>query len=139
MLLGDADRCRENQGFIFYNQHSFRASWLGAGLIGRLTNADLISYHRQINVKAGPLSQFALHLDMAIALLNDSVAERQSQTSALTHLFGGKKRLEHGVYSFTAYTSAGVVYRQGGILSRWQFLGAVFRLRVENYRTGFGW
>ena len=97
MLLGDADRCRENQGFIFYNQHSFRASWLGAGLIGRLTNSDLISYHRQINVKAGPLSQFALHLDMAIALLNDSVAERQSQTSALTHLFGGKKGSNRGL------------------------------------------
>ena len=65
----------------------------------------------KIQLEGGALARFAVHPDVAPALLDHAVDGRQAQTSAFPSLLGGEERLEDVPARFGVHAMAGVAHR----------------------------
>src|SRR5712671_5017963 len=70
----------------------------------------LDSRNRQVNMKGGASSELARHAEVAAALLDDAVDDRQAESGAFALLFCRKKRFEELRARLLTHASAGIGY-----------------------------
>src|SRR5208337_4094258 len=82
-----------NHGFVLDHEHG-----LPTGILERRAmhgrNFRHPSRYREVQLKSGAMSGFAVDPDVAAALFNDAVHDGKSQPCALANFFGGEERVE---------------------------------------------
>ena len=111
--------------FIFHIQHGFISPGQLADLLPRARFLARLIHPRQIDGKGRPLPHFALDGDISPALLDDSVAGRQSQPGALPLVFRGEKWLEDLLLHFRRNAHAGVADRELHVIPRGHLIGGI--------------
>ena len=82
-------------GLVFDHQHGLRRSREGCGDHGAESRyGDVTARPRPVDLECRPLAGFAVHPDVALALLDDAVGRRQAKACALSGFLGREERLE---------------------------------------------
>src|SRR5580704_15567889 len=81
--------------FVFDQQDNLAGATFEKRNLFRYFRFDLLIHTGQINLERAAFSRFAVHPDVATALLDDSVDGREPQSSAASALFGGEEGLEN--------------------------------------------